>query len=57
MVFEFDLKIEAPTANEAQRKAKAGGILIARLKTDELEKLAHVVLHEPQKLALARKFL
>lgn len=52
----FDLTISG-TANEAQIKAKALAELGAHLTADTLKALAHVVKHEPSKVAIAKKFL
>jgi hypothetical protein len=56
-VYEFDAKVEAPTLEEASAKMKAAAILMRKLKTAEIVKLAHVVEHEPVKTAMAKKAL
>lgn len=55
--YEFELKIQATSIEAATRKANAGAVLLENLSTEEIEKLAYVVRNEPEKLALARKFL
>lgn len=55
--FDFEMQIPADTQEDALRKANAAVVLLQRLSVAELEKLAHIVQHDPQKLALARSFL
>lgn len=49
-------EIELPGA-DADRKMQAVTVLLAKLTTLELEKLAHIVKHDPVKTALAKKAL
>jgi hypothetical protein len=56
-VFEFEIKIPAGSVEDATRKANAAACLLKELSIAELEKLAHIVKHDPDKRALARKFL
>ncbi len=56
-VFEFDMEIPASSIEEATRKATAGAALIKELSIAELEKLAYIVKHDPDKRAMARRFL
>lgn len=55
--FQYDISITAPEEAEADRKIKALSVLASRLNTKELERLAHVVEHEPLKIAVAKKAL
>ena len=55
--FDFDMQIHANSQEEATRKANAAGTLIKQLSVVELEKLAHIVLHDERKLSWARSFL
>jgi hypothetical protein len=55
--FDFDIKIQAVSIEEATRKANAGAVLIKELSIPELEKLAHIVRNDPDKRAMARRFL
>ena len=50
----FDITIDAPTREDAIAKMKALVTLCRGLKTKELEKLAHIVEHEPRTLAMAK---
>jgi hypothetical protein len=53
----FDISIEAPTREEAIVKMKSLATLCSRLKTNELQKLAHIVEKEPKTLAIAKAAL
>jgi hypothetical protein len=50
----FDISFDTPTKEEAVAKMKALVTLASRLKTKELQKLAHIVEHEPSTLAMAK---
>jgi hypothetical protein len=52
--FTYDISIEASNKEEAILKMKALAILSSRLKTNELQKLAHIVEKEPKTLAMAK---
>ena len=53
----FDISIEAQSKEEAIAKMKALVVLASRLKTTELQKLAHIVEKEPKTLAIAKSAL
>lgn len=55
--FEYNLKIEAASEAEADTKMKAVGVLLKKLKANEIAKLADVVENNPMKTALAKKAL
>lgn len=55
--FNYDITVEAPTENEADSKMKAASVLLAKLNTNEISKLAHIVQNDPVKTALAKKAL
>ena len=55
--FPYNLKIEALSGEEADIKAGAIKVLLKKLKTHELARLAQVVEKEPVKTALAKKAL
>lgn len=55
--FSYDIVVEAPTEDEADNKMKAVTVLLAKLNTKELTKLAHIVQNDPVKTALAKKAL
>ena len=57
MKYTYDLTIDAANAVEAETKMAALTTLGAKLKTNELAKLAHVVKNDPVKTALAKKYL
>jgi hypothetical protein len=57
MKYPYDIKIEAPSEKEAEIKIKALCSIQKRLSAAVLEKLAHVVKHDPIKLALAKRYL
>ena len=56
-LFPYNLKIEAASEAEADTKVKAVGVLLKKLKANELAKLAEVVEKNPVKTALAKKAL
>ena len=53
----FDISIEAVSKEEAVAKMKALVTLCSHLKTNELQKLAHIVEKEPKTLAIAKSAL
>ena len=55
--FSYDTVIEAPSENEADSKMQSVTVLLSKLSTNELAKLAHIVKHDPVKTALAKKAL
>ena len=55
--FNFNLSVSAPGAEEAALKVQAAAVLISKLKTAELQKLADIVKNDPLKTAIARKAL
>ncbi len=55
--FKYDFSIDAPSEQDADSKLTSLSILAAKLSTKELEKLAHIVKHDPIKTALAKKAL
>lgn len=57
MKHNFEISIEAIDAKEAEMKLKAAATLMAKLKTNELSKLADVVKNDPAKTALAKQYL
>lgn len=57
MTHEYDIKIEAKTAQEADDKMKALVLLASKLTGKELSGLANVVKNDPAKTALAKRYL
>jgi hypothetical protein len=55
--FTYELTIEAPQEQEAEAKMKALAILANGLTAEELSRLAHIVKHDPVKMALAKRYL
>jgi hypothetical protein len=55
--FNYEINIEATTEAEADTKMKAITILVKKLKSTELAKLAHIVQNDPIKTAMAKKAL
>ena len=55
--FSYEITLEAATEAEADSKLNAIGILLKKLTTKELAKLAHIVQNDPVKTALAKKAL
>lgn len=55
--FNYEIEIDAPSEKEADSKMQAVTTLLSKLNTKELTKLAHIVKHDPVKLALAKKAL
>jgi len=52
--FNYDISIEAPTEQEADKKMKAISVLASKLSTKELDKLAHIVKNDPKTMAIAK---
>jgi hypothetical protein len=55
MKYAFDISIEADTQQEAADKLSAAVVLLQKLKTKELVRLADVVKNDPIKTAIAKK--
>ena len=55
--YQYEISIEASTELEAQSKMAALTVLAAKLRSNELAKLAHIVKSDPVKTALAKKYL
>ena len=55
--YTFDFAIEAASPEEAKIKLAALSILAAKLKANELKKLAEVVEKNPVKTAMAKRAL
>ncbi len=55
--YQYEIEISATNEKDADVKMKASTVLASKLSAKELEKLSHVVLHEPMKMALAKKAL
>lgn len=55
--YKYEMEIGGNTEAEADSKAKSLTTLGSRLSATELERLERVVLHEPAKLALAKRAL
>jgi hypothetical protein len=55
--FKYEVKIEAPTENEADHKMQSVTTLLAKLTGKELGKLAFIVKEDPKMLAVAKEFL
>jgi hypothetical protein len=55
--FNYEINIEATTEAEADAKMKAITVLVKKLKSTELAKLAHIVQNDPIKTAMAKKAL
>jgi len=55
--FNYEINIEATTEAEADTKMKAITILVKKLKSTELAKLAYIVQNDPIKTAMAKKAL
>ena len=53
--FTFNIHITATDKTEAESKMKSLCALVSKLKANELEKLADVVLNQPAKMAIAKK--
>ena len=55
--FDFNIQIAAKDHAEATSKMKSVSTLLSKLNAKELDKMADVVLHQPTKLALAKRAL
>ena len=55
--FNYEINIEATNEAEADTKMKAITVLVKKLKSTELAKLAHIVQNDPIKTAMAKKAL
>ncbi len=55
--FKYNLTLAAKDQAEAKEKAEALQALASKLSAKELNKLAHVVMHDPVKTAMAKKYL
>lgn len=53
--FNYEINIEATTEAEADTKMKAITVLVKKLKSTELAKLAHIVQNDPIKTAMAKR--
>ena len=55
--YNYEINITAPTEAEANTKMSAVSILLKKLSTKELAKLAHIVQNDPVKTAMAKRAL
>lgn len=55
--FNYDISIEANNEAEADTKMQTIMVLVKKLKSNELAKLAHIVQNDPIKTAMAKKAL
>ena len=55
--FNYEINVQAATEKEADSKMKSITVLLSKLKTNELGKLAHIVKNDPVKLAMAKSAL
>jgi hypothetical protein len=55
--YSFDISIEASSQDEALVKLKAASVLMQKLKSNEINRLAEVVKNDPLKTAIAKKAL
>lgn len=55
--FKYEFSLEAINETDAETKIKALAVLASKLKPHELERMAHVLINDPVKTALAKKFL
>ena len=55
--FNYEINIEATTEAEADTTMKAITVLVKKLKSTELAKLANIVQNDPIKTAMAKKAL
>jgi hypothetical protein len=55
--YEFDISIKATSKEEAVSKLKAVSVVLAKLNTKELVKLADIIANDPVKTALAKNAL
>ena len=55
--YQYDITIEAKTESEADAKMTALTILASKLSQKALTKLAHTIVNDPIKTAMAKKYL
>lgn len=55
--YNFEITIKAESSQDAKSKLQSTVVLLAKLTTTELEKLADIVKNDPVKTALAKKAL
>lgn len=55
--YQYDISIGAKTESEANAKMTALTTLASKLSQKELTKLAHTIMNDPVKTALAKKYL
>jgi hypothetical protein len=55
--YEFEISIKAASHEEAVSKLKSVSVVLAKLSTKELAKLADIVQNDPVKTAMAKKAL
>lgn len=53
----YDIEINASSEQEADAKMKAVMVLLSKLSSRELEKLAYIIQNDPKTTALAKQFL
>jgi hypothetical protein len=57
MKYTFNITIEAESEKDAQDKMDSAAILLKKLKTREIKKLAEVIVLDPVKTAIAKRAL
>ena len=55
--YSFDVTIEAESQQQAEVKLRAAMVLVQKLKTNEIAKLADVVKNDPIKTGIAKRAL
>lgn len=55
--YQYEITIEAKSESEADAKMTALTTLASKLTQKELTKLAHTIMNDPIKTALAKKYL
>ena len=55
--YQYEITIEAKTETEADAKMMALTTLASKLSQKELTRLAHTIMNDPIKTALAKKYL
>ena len=55
--FNYEINIDAPSEKEADSKIQSVTVMVSKLNTRELDKLAQVIKNDPVKLAFAKKAL
>ncbi len=55
MKYSFEITIESASEEDAQLKLKAATVLMQKLKTNEITRLADVVKNDPMRTAIAKK--